>query len=175
MVDVSGKLDKLTSAVGTKIIISKSDGTIEESEISIKSTGDMGNSSTDIPVASVIASAIASAISNLQSTISGSLEGKLNKLSGTSEDAGKIAVVSADGTSIEIGAVKLSELATVTQLNNKVDKVVGTVDNLVAFAADGAIKDSGKAVGGSTLNVTPDANTVATEAAVADAMSWENI
>lgn len=175
MVDVSSKLDKLTSAVGTKVVISKADGTIEESEISIKSTGDMGNSSTDIPVASVIASAIASAISDLQSTINGSLEGKLDKLSGTSEDAGKIAVVSADGTSIEIGAVKLSELATVTQLNNKVDKVVGTVDNLVAFAADGAIKDSGKSVGGSTLKETPDSNTVATEAAVADAMSWETI
>ena len=175
MVDVSGKLDKLSSAVGTKVVISKADGTIEESEVSIKSTGDMGNSSTDIPVASVIAAAISTAISNLQSTISGSLDGKLDKLSGTSEDAGKLAVVGADGTTLEIGTVKLSELATVTQLNNKVDKVVGTVDNLVTFGSDGAIKDSGKAVGGSTLNATPDANTVATEAAVADAMSWETI
>lgn len=175
MVDVSGKLDKLASAVGTKIVISKADGTIEESEVSIKSTGDMGNSDTDIPVASVIASAISTAISNLQSTISGSLDNKLDKLSGTAEDAGKIAVVGADGTSIEIGSVKLTELATVAQLDNKVDKVVGTIDNLVAFAADGAIKDSGKAVGGSTLKSVPDANTIATEAAVADAMSWETI
>lgn len=46
--------------------------------------------------------------------------------------------------------------------------VPGAVENnLVAFDANGNSKDSGKKVGGSTISATPDANTVATEAAVA--------
>lgn len=55
-------------------------------------------------------------------------------------------------------------------VNNKVDKVVGTVDNLIGFAAEGAIKDSGKKSGGATLAESPDANTLATEAAVKSAV-----
>jgi len=60
-------------------------------------------------------------------------------------------------------------------LTNKVDKVVGTVDNLVAFDADGAIKDSGVKVGGATFAATPDEKTLATEAGVADIVSWKQL
>lgn len=127
-VDISAKLDKLAGAAGSKVIVSKADGTIEESTFQIQSTGDMSDSNTDVPTAKLVSAFVAAAIAGLQ-----------------------------------------------TSLNNKVDKVVGTVDNLVAFAAEGAIKDSGKAVGGEKLNATPNANTLATEAAVADAMSWETI
>ena len=55
-------------------------------------------------------------------------------------------------------------------VNNKVDKVTGTVDNLVGFAAEGAIKDSGKKSGGAILADSPDENTLATEAAVKSAV-----
>lgn len=52
-------------------------------------------------------------------------------------------------------------------VSGKLDKLVGaTENNLVAVGAEGAIKDSGKKVGGATLNSSPDANTLATEAAV---------
>lgn len=62
-----------------------------------------------------------------------------------------------------------------TAAEDKIDKVVGEVDNLVAFDADGAIKDSQVKTGGATLAETPDANTLATEAAVADIMAWKNL
>lgn len=46
--------------------------------------------------------------------------------------------------------------------------VPGAVENnLVAFDANGNSKDSGKKVGGATISATPDANTLATEEAVA--------
>lgn len=61
------------------------------------------------------------------------------------------------------------------QLNNKVDKVVGTPDNIITFGAEGAIKDSGKKIGGATLAEVPDANTIATEAAVGAALAWNTI
>ena len=127
-VDISAKLDKLADAAGSKVVVSKADGTIEESTFQIQSTGDMSDSNTDVPTAKLVSAFVAAAIAGLKTTV-----------------------------------------------DNKVDKVVGTVDNLVAFAAEGAIKDSGKAVGGEKLNATPNANTLATEAAVADAMSWETI
>lgn len=49
----------------------------------------------------------------------------------------------------------------------KMDKLNGAVENnLVAVGKDGAVKDSGKKVGGATLSSSPDADTLATEAAV---------
>lgn len=61
--------------------------------------------------------------------------------------------------------------------SNYIEKVMGTENNLVAFAQNGAIKDSSKKSGGATLADTPDANTLATEAAVKAAvdksiMTW---
>lgn len=53
---------------------------------------------------------------------------------------------------------------------NKVDKVNGVEDNLVVFGAQGAIKDSAKAVGGAEMASVPDSNTIATEAAVLKAI-----
>ena len=59
---------------------------------------------------------------------------------------------------------------------NKIDKVEGaTENNLPAFNADGSLKDSGKKIGGETLAPEPDVNTVATEKAVANTISWNQI
>ena len=126
MVDVSSKLDKLQDAAGLQIVTSKTDGTIGESGISIKATGELGTSATEVPVASVIAAAISAAVN-----------------------------ASSDDT--------------------KLDKVTGVVDNLVAFDVDGAIKDSGVKAGGAKLSETPDKNTLVTEAAVADIVSWRQL
>ena len=49
------------------------------------------------------------------------------------------------------------------------------VDNVPTLTAEGGIKDSGKSIGGSTLSKSPNSNTLATEAAIADALSWKNI
>ena len=58
---------------------------------------------------------------------------------------------------------------------NKVDKVVGTVGNAMEFGEDGAIVDSGMTFGGATLSASPNATTLATEAAVEDAISWQEL
>ena len=116
-VDVSGKMNKIQSATGTKIAITQADGSVSESTYSILADGEMGTESVIVPTANVIASAITSAINELN-------------------------------------------------IDNKVDKVEGTVDNLVGFAAEGAIKDSGKKSGRAVLADDPNENTLATEAAV---------
>lgn len=67
------------------------------------------------------------------------------------------------------------QTAIATGTTNKVDKVVGTVGNAVEFGADGAIADSGMTFGGETLAESPNGTTLATEAAVADAISWQEL
>ena len=64
-----------------------------------------------------------------------------------------------DGTTgaLKIKAARVKEIVAVTD---------AVENNLVAFDANGNSKDSGKKVGGATISVTPDANTLATEAAV---------
>lgn len=58
---------------------------------------------------------------------------------------------------------------------NKVDKVTGTVGNAMQFGADGTIVDSGMTFGGATLGASPNTTTLATEAAVEDAISWKEL
>ncbi len=85
-------------------------------------------------------------------------------------DGNKLATIAFIKKGIQEAVTSLTE-----QINNKVDKVVGTVDNIVAFGDAGAIKDSGKSVGGATLSGTGDANKLATEAAVEAALAWNDI
>lgn len=66
------------------------------------------------------------------------------------------------------GALKIKAAAV-----KSLSAVSGAVENNVStFDVNGNVKDSGKNIGGSTLSGTPSANTLATEAAVADAISW---
>lgn len=61
-----------------------------------------------------------------------------------------------------------------TVLSGKMDKVATAVeDNLASFDANGQVQDSGVAAGGATFAATPDSVTLATEAAVADALSFK--
>ena len=54
-----------------------------------------------------------------------------------------------------------------SSIDGKIAKVASATENNVpTLTADGSLKDSGKAIGGATLNGTPNANTLATEAAV---------
>lgn len=119
-VDISGKMDKISSATGTRIAMTTADGGISESSYTVLTEGDMGSDDTVIPTANLIASAISAAINS--------------------------------------------------SVANKVDRVVGVENNLVGFATEGAIKDTGKKVGGATLAEDPNENTVATEAAVNEAI-----
>lgn len=84
-------------------------------------------------------------------------------------------VIYYDGTS------KKWKVKTLSADGNKVDKMKGdTADHVVFADGNGGIKDSGKTVGGATLASTPNANTLATEAATkayADSIQtvWETI
>ena len=54
-----------------------------------------------------------------------------------------------------------------SSIDGKIAKVASATENNVpTLTADGSLKDSGKAIGGATLAGTPNANTLATEAAV---------
>lgn len=120
MVDISGKMDTIADATGTKIVLSTAEGGVSESTYTISSSGDMGSTNTVVPTANLIAAAISTAVN--------------------------------------------------ASTSNKVDKVVGTIDNFVSFAADGAIKDSTVKAGGASLAGSPNATTLATEAAVKEAI-----
>lgn len=119
-VDISSKMDKISSATGTKIAMTTANGGVSESSYTVLTEGDMGSDDTVIPTANLIAAAISAAINS--------------------------------------------------SVANKVDRVVGVENNLVGFATEGAIKDTGKKVGGATLAADPNENTVATEAAVNEAI-----
>ena len=62
-------------------------------------------------------------------------------------------------------------------LAKKVSIVEGAQDNVVVFGAGNTIADSAKKIGGSALASSPNANTIATEAAVKaavdDALEWK--
>lgn len=63
-----------------------------------------------------------------------------------------------------------------TALDKKLDKLLeGSADEIITSAADGSVQRSGKKIGGTTLAEDSDENTVATEAAVADLMTWKAI
>lgn len=61
---------------------------------------------------------------------------------------------------------------TTVDITGKLDKIMGaTAGNLVAATADGGVADSGKKAGGAVLSQSPDADTLATEAAVKAAVA----
>lgn len=63
-----------------------------------------------------------------------------------------------------------------TAANGKMAKVAAAANGQVIVAnASGDATASGKAIGGATLADTPNANTLATEAAVASALSWQTL
>ena len=69
-------------------------------------------------------------------------------------------------------AVEAIRAALQTAIDGKIAKMSGaTAGNVVTATADGQVQDSGKVIGGATLNGTPNENTLATEAAVSAAIT----
>lgn len=128
MVDVSGKMDNYGAGTASELVISDAEGkTVSRTGVTLltdEGTTNLGDSATQVPVASVIARAIAETSAALE---------------------------------ILIG--------------NKADKLAaGAADEVLTSTADGNYARSGKAIGGATLAETPDADTLATEAAVKTAI-----
>lgn len=59
LVDVSGKLDRLSGCLGQKLILSNADGSITESGYGIQADGDLSSSDSEIAVNAVIYAALA--------------------------------------------------------------------------------------------------------------------
>lgn len=96
---------------------------------------------------------------------------------GLSDSGKKIGEATLAGTTDEntLATEAAVEAAIEAGTANKVDKVTGTVGNAMEFGADGTIVDSGMTFGGATLSGSPNATTLATEAAVEDAISWKEL
>lgn len=118
----------------------------------------MANGSTvEIPATDLVALYTATDSATVDLTISNTAEGNVIKADvKISATAGNSLVANADGLYVNAPDV-----------SGKLDKVTaGKADEIITANADGTVKPSGKKVGGATLNASPDANTVATEAAV---------
>lgn len=147
-VDISGKANTVTATAGN-IIVANGDGNMKDSGLSVIAEGDMGTSATKIPAASVIATAISSAVAAAQGTLQNAID-----------------VLGEKVTTLESFKDSLAGKFLTASIS---DNLVGFVD------AKGNIKDSGKKAGGATLAAAPDASTLATEAAVFAAMSWQEM
>lgn len=122
MVDISSKADKLTSSAANHVLVGSTNGNLADSGTTIRTAGELGQSNTEIPVASVIAAAIATALQNVQNSLVGE----------------------------------------------------GAAGELIISTQTGVVR-SGKKIGSSVISASADADTLATEAAVIDAMSWKTL
>lgn len=138
-----------TSVADGRIAVADGTGKLKDGGVTVLTSGEMGTSDSQIPVASVISAAITAAVESAQ----GTLEASISSLSDRVTDLETFEAALA-------GKYLTSSVA---------DNFVGFLDT------DGNIKDSGKKAGGSTLAGTPDSNTLATEAAVAAAISWQEL
>lgn len=151
-VDISAKADKLTEDAATHILVGSKDGNLADSGLTLKTTGEMGESATEVPVAALIAEAIAKAVKAVQDDIQTKLD----------------AITNAEGT----GRLDVLE----ETVRNIGDSIVGEGDaDEVVVSTESGIVRSGKKLGGATLAETADEYTLATEAAVADALAWKTI
>lgn len=73
-------------------------------------------------------------------------------------------------------AVNAAKTALTTEINKKATKLAsGAANQVLLSTADGNYSRSGKTIGGATLSATANSNTLATEAAVVDAISWKSL
>lgn len=93
----------------------------------------------------------------------------------TADNAGKDIQIDISDDNIISAMLSESLKQSISSIVTKLDKVSGVADNVVVFGDDDSIKDSGKRLGSATLQSSPDANTLATEAAVMSIMSWGDI
>ncbi len=113
-----------------------------------------------------------SATLNITSTAEGSLvttgaEGRL--VAKTVEEAVGDAITTAISQALSEGEIK-------TALDKKLDKLdEGNADEIITSLADGSIQRSGKKLGGATIAEEASENTVATEAAAVDLVTWKSI
>lgn len=151
-VDVSDKAKKVVGGTAGNLVTLSSAGDIADGGVALRLEGEMGSSETEIPVASLIASAITSAVSVAQTALTNQLD-----LITNSEGTGRLDTVETKLAPLVAGAIG-----------------EGEAGKVVLSTANGVVRSSA-AIGGATLSETADANTLATESAVADAVSWKTL
>ena len=183
--DLSGKADKVTSATNGDLAGLDSNGNLTDSG---KKAG--GAALAGTPDANTLATE--AAVDAIRTALETAVGGKIAKMSGATEN--DIVVVSSDGAQVKtsgkaIGGATLAGTpdantvateaavaaavsgATADKANKVASATAGDIatltsaGDLATFVSGGNVADSGKTIGGSTFAATPDANTVATEAA----------
>lgn len=168
---VSSELD------GKKVIIFTINGETNPLVVSVDDLVDTytsGSSDSDVIKVTVSANKISAALN-----ITGSGDGKTIL---TVDETGKTltpltpAEAVGDAIAEAINSAITEEGSLKKALDAKLSKLdEGNADEVILSKADGTIARSGKKIGGATLAVSPDSNTLATEAAVAAAIQWEQI
>ena len=118
IVDISGKLDKIDSALGEKIVISDANGNVVESKFSVQSEGDLDDSAEKIATNSVVSAAIAKKVT--------AVTGAENNVvtfgtDGTIKDLGK-----------SVGGAKLAESASADTLASEA-AVAAAIDEAISW------------------------------------------
>lgn len=180
-VDITGKANRVATPTAGDIVTTDANGHPVDSG---KVFG--GSTLAATPNANTVATEAA-----VNTAITNATSGKANKL--TSAASTHVLVGSANGDLSDSGKTILStgtlgnSDSTIPTANliaaedaKKADKLTSAASSHILIgAADGNIADSSKTIGGATLSATPDADTMATEAAVntaiTNALSWEAI
>lgn len=132
-----------------------------------KAVGDTDNIKVTIEENEVSASLIITDSGDGKTILTVDESGKLTAKS-PAEAVGDAIAAAIESALTDAGALK-------TALDKKLDKLdSGNTDEIIISTADGIVR-SGKKLGGATLSSSPDASTVATEAAVAAALTWNPI
>ena len=187
-VDLADLVDTHTGGSSTSVDIAIAGGTItatakvsatEGNQLSIKSDG-LYVPATDISAKMSKVSGTAGTILTADATGNAVRTDKkiVTTLTNLDTDVPTTKAVTAVTSAIDTKATDAGTAATTAQTtaNSKMAKVAAAANGQVIVAsATGDASASGNIIGGATLAATPSASTLATEAAVAAALTWQNL
>lgn len=179
--DMSGKMDKDADAVNGNL--AKFDNTGNAIDAGVKAGG---ATLTNNDTATLATEA---AVEAIRSALQTAIDGKVSKMSGDTADnlvaatgngQVKDSGFKAGGNALTGGAKTLAtekavqDAITALNIGNKMDKDTDAVaGNFAKFEAGGNAVDAGVVMGGAALASEPTATTIASEAAVAAALTWK--
>lgn len=163
--DTSGKADKVDASAAGQILVASDEGNLEASGkkiggATLATTTDANTLATEAAVAAV------------KAAIEQAAETAYVKKANIATEIGTAAAASDDKVASQKAVATAIETVN-TEVAKKANKVTGaTEDTVFVASADGDLKSTTKTFGGATLAETASADTLATEAAVAAALTW---
>lgn len=152
--NIDAKVAKVTGAASGNVVAFAAGGEVADSGVAVSALA----KAADV-------AATYETIANVESKVSAAkaeLEGKLTPVS-EKANANATAITALQGKDTELE----------TAINTKVSKVTGAVDNVVVFAAEGAIKDTGVAIASLATKAEVKVNTDAIAAVAEDVAALE--